>query len=71
MGPYRRMAQMGRPLPALVVCDAPQTEDNFMAMAGDLLQPTTTRERALSGPLTGGDTVWRRPAGQPVELHCL
>ena len=63
------MAQIGRPLPLLVVCDAAQTEENFLELAGDLPLLTTTMERALAGPLTGSETVWRSPAGQPVELR--
>ena len=69
LGPYRRMARIGRPLPALFVCDAPQTEEYFLAMAGNLPLLTATLERALAGPLTGADTVWRSPSGQPVELR--
>ena len=71
LGPYRRMAHIGRALPMLVVCDAPPTEENFLALAGDLPMLTTTLERALAGPLTGADTVWRNPAGGSVALHCL
>ena len=71
LGPYRRMARIGRSLPALFVCDAAETEEYFLAMAGDLPLLTATLERALSGPLTGADTVWRSPTDGSVELHCL
>lgn len=71
LGPYRRMAHIGRPLPVLFVCDAGETEEYFLAMGGDLPLLTATLGRALAGPLTGADTVWRSPAGGPVELHCL
>ena len=70
MGPYRRMARIGRPLPTLVVCDSEQVEENFLAMAGKLALFTTTMARALAGPLTGGDSVWRSPSGEPAALHC-
>ena len=69
LGPYRRMARIGRALPLLVVCDAAQTEEIFLTLAGNLPLLTATLERALAGPITGGDTVWRSPSGQPVELR--
>ena len=68
--PYRKMAQLGRPLPALLVCDSPETEENYLSLAGDLHLLATTMERALAGPLTGAATVWRSPSGGPVALHC-
>ena len=71
LGPYRRMARIGRALPALFVCDASETEEYFLANAGDLPLLTATLEHALAGPITGADTVWRSPAGETVELHCL
>ena len=71
LGPYRRMARIGRSLPALFVCDAAETEEYFLEMAGDLPLLTATLERALPGPLTGADTVWRSPTDGSVELHCL
>ena len=67
--PYRRMAQLGRALPALFVCDDPSIEDYYLS-AGGLPLLTATMERALSGPLTGAATVWRSPSGGPVDLHC-
>ena len=71
LGPYRRMAHIGRALPMMVVCDVQTTEENFLTLSSNLLMLTTTLERVLSGPLTGADTVWRSPGGGPVELHCL
>ena len=67
--PYRRMAQLGRPLPALFVCDDPFIEEYYRSAGGFPLLTVTT-ERALAGPLTGGDTVWRSPSGEPAALHC-
>ena len=67
--PYRRMAQLGRALPALFVCDDPAIEDYYLSAGGFPLL-TTTMERALTGPLTGAATVWRSPSGEPVALHC-
>ena len=69
LGPYRRIAGTGRPLPLLVVCETEQGEENFRAAAGALPMLTTTQELALAGPLTGGATVWRR-TGTQVALHC-
>ena len=71
LGPYRRMAHIGRALPMMVVCDAQATEENFLALAGELPLLTTTLEQALAGPLTGADTVWRGSSVGPVALHCL
>ena len=69
--PYRRMFEMGRPLPMLIVCDSQQVVENFLALAGDLPMLTTSMETALQGPLTGAETVWRGPADGSVELYCL
>lgn len=69
LGPYRRMAASGRPLPLLVVCRTDQGEQNFRAAGGRLPMLTATLERALAGPLTGAVTVWSRD-GVPVGLHC-
>ena len=68
---YRRMAAMGRPLPLLMVCDSERAVASFLSLAGGTPLLAATLERALEGPLTGSATVWRHPAGQPVELHCL
>ncbi len=69
LGPYRRMAGTGRPLPLLMVCETYLGEESFRAAAGRLPMLTATLERALSGPLTGGATVWR-DNGTAVGLHC-
>ena len=71
LGPYRRMAQLGRGLPILVVCDTERAEETYLTAGGGLPLLTATLKRALAGPLTGGATVWRSaaPAG-PVALHC-
>ena len=69
--PYRRMMEMGRPLPMLVVGDSRQVVENFLSLAGDLPLLAATLDMALQGPLSGAYTVWRNPAGGSVELHCL
>ena len=69
LGPYRRMAATGRPLPLLMVCETALGAENFQAEGGRLPMLTATLERALAGPLTGGATVWRRN-GTQVALHC-
>ena len=68
LGPYRKMAGTGRALPLLMVCETDLGEDSFRAAAGRLPLLTATLERALSGPLTGGATVWSRD-GAPAALH--
>ena len=65
LGPYRRMAASGRPLPLLVVCETVRGLYNFRAAAGTLPMLTATLERALAGPVT----VWSRdgvPAAPPL-----
>ena len=69
LGPYRRMAAVGRALPLLMVCETARGRPNFRAAAGTLPMLTTTLERALSGPVTGAVTVWSRD-GVPAALHC-
>ena len=71
LGPYRRMARAGRPLPLLVVCETEQGEESFRDAAASAGPPmlTATQERALSGSLTGPATVWRHN-GTAVMLHC-
>ena len=69
LGPYRRMAASGRPLPLLVVCETARGLYNFRAAAGTLPMLTATLERALAGPVTGAVTVWSRD-GLPAALHC-
>ncbi len=69
LGPYRRMAASGRPLPLLVVCETSRGLYNFRAAAGTLPMLTATLERALTGPVTGPVTVWSQD-GVPAALHC-
>jgi len=69
LGPYRRMAGTGRPLPLLMVCETAQGRSGFEAAAGTLPMLTATLERALEGPVTGRVTVWSRD-GVPAALHC-
>ena len=69
LGPYRRMAASGRPLPLLMVCETARGRRNFRTAAGALPMLTATLERALARPLTGAVTVWSRN-GVPAALHC-
>ena len=69
LGPYRRMAAAGRPLPLLVVCETDRGEENFSVAGRRLPMLTTTLERALAGPVTGAVTVWSRD-GVAAALHC-
>ena len=69
LGPYRRMAAAGRPLPLLMVCETARGRANFRSVGGALPMLTTFLERALAGPLTGPATVWSRD-GAPAALHC-
>ena len=69
LGPYRRMAASGRPLPLLMVCETARARHSFRAAAGTLPMLTATLEGALAGPVTGAVTVWSRD-GVPGALHC-
>ena len=69
LGPYRRMAATGRPLPLLVVCEMDRGEENFNVADRRLPMLTTTLAQALAGPVTGAVTVWSRN-GAPAALHC-
>ncbi len=69
LGPYRRMAAAGQPLPLLMVCETGRGQVNFRAAGGTLPMLTAILERALAGPLTGPVTVWSRN-GVPAALHC-
>ena len=68
LGPYRKMAGIGRALPLLLVCETDLGEESFRAVGGRLPLLTATLERALTGPLTGGATVRSRD-GAPAALH--
>ena len=69
LGPYRRTAAAGRPLPLLMVCETARGRANFRAVADSLPMLSTVLERALAGLLTGPVTVWSSN-GIPVALHC-
>ena len=69
LGPYRRMAAAGQPLPLLMVCETALGRRNFRAAAETLPMLTATQERAFAGPVTGPVTVWSR-GGVPAALHC-
>ena len=69
LGPYRRMAASGRPLPLLVVCETYRGEENFSVAGRRLPMLTAIQENAFAGPVTGAVTVWSRD-GVPAALHC-
>ena len=69
LGPYRRIARLGRPLPLLMVCRNEQAEANFREVREGLPMLTAIQGPALAGPLTGIATVWRLD-GTQVALHC-
>lgn len=69
LGPYRRMASLGRPLPLLMVCETEQGGRVLEASAGELPMLTATQGQTFAGPLTGPVMVWRRD-GVPAALHC-
>ena len=69
LGPYRRMAGAGRPLPLLMVCRNAQAEENFREAGRGLPMLTATQASAFAGPLTGSATVWRLD-GTQAGLHC-
>ena len=69
LGPYRRMAAAGRPLPLLMVCETAQGQWSFRNAAGTLPMLTAILERAMEGPVNGAMTVWSRD-GVPAALHC-
>ena len=69
LGPYRRMATLGRPLPLLMVCRNEQAEANFREARGGLPMLTATQGTIFAGPLTGDATVWRLDGNQ-AALHC-
>ena len=69
LGPYRRMAAAGRPLPLLMVCETERALVNFREARGTLPMLSVLQERAFAGPLTGAATVWRRN-GTQVAFHC-
>ncbi len=69
LGPYRRMATLGRPLPLLMVCQTGQAEANFCEARAGLPMLTATQGAAFAGPLTGNATVWRMDGAQ-ATLHC-
>ena len=53
LGPCRRMARAGRPLPLLMVCRAEQAEANLREVKEGLPMLATTQERAFAGPRHG------------------
>ena len=69
LGPYRRMATLGRPLPLLIVCQTEQAEANFRQARRGLPMLTAAQGPAFAGPLTGAATAWRLD-GTQVALHC-
>ena len=69
LGPCRRMAGTGRPLPLLMVRRNAQAEEHFRETGRGLPMLTATQESAFAGPLTGSATVWRLD-GTQAALHC-
>lgn len=69
LGPYRRVAGAGRPLPLLIVCRNTQAEENFREAGRGLPMLTAIQESAFAGPLTGSAAVWRLD-GTQAALHC-
>lgn len=58
LGPYRRMAAQGKPLPLLVVCEDEDQARRFEADQDNLPMLVATESEALAGPMTGKSTVW-------------
>ena len=69
LGPYRKCAWQGQPLPLLVVCETERAAYNFQNTIFGLPLLVTCFDAALAGPLTGDATVWVRE-GETVALHC-
>lgn len=70
LGPYRRCAAAGRPIPVLVVCETERAAGHFLEH--DALMPMLVTHVAAidAGRLTGDETVWRRRGVEVVSLHC-
>ena len=69
LGPYRKSAWQGQPLPVLVVCDTERAVQHFQTTIFGLPLLATQFEAAVAGPLTGDATVWTHE-GEAVSLHC-
>ena len=69
LGPYRKCAWQGQPLPALVICETERAVGNFQNTISGLPLLATHLEAAMAGPLTGDATVWTHN-GETVSLHC-
>ncbi|WP_428117915.1 hypothetical protein [Candidatus Poriferisodalis sp.] len=68
LGPYRKSAWQGQPLPVLVVCDTGRAVQNFQTTIFGLPLLATQFETAVAGPLTGDATVWTHES-EAVSLH--
>ena len=68
LGPYRKSAWQGRPLPVLVVCETERAVHNFTNTVFGLPLCATDLASVLAGPLTGDATVWTH-ASATVPLH--
>lgn len=69
LGPYRRAAAAGRPLPVLFVCETERAVAHFLNARRSLPLLAATESAALTGPLTGERTVWSEPR-RSVRLRC-
>ncbi len=66
LGTYRKSAAVGSPIPVLFVCDDEPAASNFLHGGRALPLLATYLDAALTGPLTGDNTVWRQ-AGKPDD----
>ena len=69
LGPYRKSAWHGRPVPLLVVSEAERAARHFENTVSGLPILATDIATAVRGPLTGDATVWTRDSAT-VPLHC-
>lgn len=65
--PYRRMMEMGRPLPMLMVCNSQRAVERFLFMADGRPLLATSMAMALRGPRTGPETVWSSSTDPSVD----
>ena len=69
LGPYRKSAWHGPPVPLLVVSETERAARHFENTVSGLPILATDIATAVRGPLTGDATVWTR-ASATVPLHC-
>lgn len=66
LGTYRKSAAVGLPVPVLFVCENESAARNFLHGGRALPLLATHLDAALTGPITGDNTVWRQ-AGKPDD----